>query len=45
MNNFELKCQFALIFLNFPIKLLKSGFVASVKYREEPGFGMLHYFI
>ena len=27
----------------FPIKLLKSGFVANVKYGEEPGFGMLHH--
>ena len=25
----------------FSIKLLKSGFVANVKWREEPGFGML----
>ena len=27
----------------FPIKLLKSGFLANVKWREEPGFGMLHH--
>ena len=26
----------------FPIKLLKIGFVANVKWREEPGFGLLH---
>ena len=27
----------------FPIKLLKSGFMANVKQREEPGFGMAHH--
>ena len=25
------------------MKLLKSRFVANVKWREEPGFGMLHH--
>ena len=24
----------------YPIKLLKSGFVANVKWRKEPGFGI-----
>ena len=28
---------------NFSIKLLKNLFVANVKWREEPGFGMLHH--
>ena len=28
-----------------PIKLFKRGFVANVKWREEPGFGMLHHTI
>ena len=27
----------------FDNKLHKSGFVANVKWREEPGFGMLHH--
>ena len=27
----------------FPIKLLKSGFVAKVKWPQEPGFGMMHH--
>ena len=27
----------------FPMKLFKSGFVANVNKREEPGFGMLHH--
>ena len=29
----------------FPLKLLKSGFMANVRWREEPGFGMLHHII
>ena len=27
----------------FSLQLLKSGFVANVKWQEEPGFGMLHH--
>ena len=27
----------------FQTNLLKSGFVTNVKWREEPGFGMLHH--
>ena len=27
----------------FHMKFLKSGFVANVKWREEPGFGLLHH--
>ena len=26
-----------------PIELLKSGFIANVKWREEPSFGMWHH--
>ena len=29
----------------FTITMLKSGFVANVKKRREPGFGMLHHII
>ena len=41
-NNLSLKCQIGLK-KYFHIKLLKTGFVANDKWRQAPGFDLLHH--
>ena len=40
---FKLKYQFARKTVIFQSNYLRSGFVANVKWREQPGFGMVHH--
>ena len=40
-NNWALKCQ--ILSKIFPTKLLKTGFVANDKWRQVPGFDLLHH--
>ena len=42
MNSLKLKNLHEKIYL-FSNKILKTGFAANVKWKEEPGFGMLHH--
>ena len=43
MKKIRTKILICLNNFHLPIKLLKSGFVANVKWREEPDLGMLHH--
>ena len=43
LNNLELKMSICMKKFHFTIIIIKTGFVTNAKWREQPGFGMLHH--